>query len=66
MPALERQIFPFVHFFLDSEVESFLASDTFVLLQDSSLRVRSVQNDRLVIVILSDSEESSLNFGIQD
>jgi hypothetical protein len=39
----------------DSEVESDLAPDSFVFVRDSSLRVRSVQNDKQVAVILSDS-----------
>jgi hypothetical protein len=50
----------------DSEVEGSLIPDSFVFLQDSSLRFRSVQNDKQVVVILSDSEESRINFGIRD
>jgi hypothetical protein len=42
-----------------------LIPDSFVFLQDSSLRFRSVQNDKQVVVILSDSEESRINFGIR-
>jgi hypothetical protein len=56
----------------DSEVEGSLIPDSFVFLQDSSLRFRSVQNDKQVVVILSDvvvilsdSEESRINFGIR-
>jgi hypothetical protein len=56
----------------NSEVEGSLIPDSFVFLQDSSLRFRSVQNDKQVVVILSDvvvilsdSEESRINFGIR-
>jgi hypothetical protein len=56
----------------DSEVEGSLIPDSFVFLQDSSLRFRSVQNDKQVVVIQALHcvqgklrEESRINFGIR-